>query len=57
MAGTFSTVMARPVPVVAGLMALGAVLAFLEMGTPAALAFMVAGLVMMYAYGRNARPQ
>ncbi|WP_160299800.1 hypothetical protein [Belnapia sp. F-4-1] len=57
MAGTFSTAMARPVPVVAGLMALGAVLAFLEMGTPAALAFMAAGLVVMFAYGKNDHPQ
>jgi hypothetical protein len=53
MAGTFSTIMARPVPVVAGLMGLGAVLAYVGLGTVAALTFMAAGLVMMFAYGRR----
>ncbi len=56
MAGTLNSIMARPVPVVAGLMVLGAVLGFIEQGTVAAIAFMLAGLVMMFAYGRNERP-
>jgi hypothetical protein len=52
MAGSISAILARPVPVVAGLMGLGAVLGYVEQGTAAALAFMAAGLVMMVAYGR-----
>jgi uncharacterized membrane protein len=53
MEGTIGTIMARPMPLVAGLMVVGAVLGFLELGTVAAVAFMLAGLAMMYAYGRN----
>ncbi len=57
MAGTFSSIMARPVPLVAGLMVLGVVLGFVGLGTPAAVSFMLAGLVVMFAYGRNDRPR
>ena len=57
MAGTFGSIMARPVPLVAGLMVLGVVLGFVGLGTPAAVVFMLAGLVMMFAYGRNDLPQ
>jgi hypothetical protein len=53
MADGINAILARPVPVVAGLMALGAVLGYVELGTMAALAFMAAGLVMMFVYGRQ----
>jgi hypothetical protein len=57
MAATFNSIMARPLPVIAGLLALGAVLAFIELGTVAAAAFMLAGLALMYGYGRNSQPR
>lgn len=57
MAGTFGSIMARPVPLVAGLLVLGLVLGFVGLGTPAAVTFMLAGLVLMFAYGRNEHPQ
>ncbi len=53
MEGTLGAIAARPMPLAAGLMVVGALLAFVEFGTAASIAFMLAGLAIMFASGKG----
>lgn len=57
MASFSNFIWASPVALVAGLCAIGAALAFIGLGTPAAAAFMLAGMfIMMFSGGRQTAP-
>lgn len=53
MAELFNRIIAQPWPPVAVLMLIGAVLGYLELSTAAAVAFMLAGLIIMFSSGRD----
>ena len=57
MEGTLGAIMARPMALAVGLMVVGALLAFVEFGTAASIAFMLAGLAIMVASVRGGSGQ
>lgn len=56
MDGTLGAITARPMALAVGLMVVGALLAFVEFGTAASIAFMLAGLAIMFASVKGETP-